>query len=785
MSAPTLDLVYELQSNFGWDSNFATAADREYRRWLRLRAKASDFDTCKLPPSRVVALVWGLHRQWTSNYQRTCNELGGFLHHYPPAMRLHVGMEYDYNSTLRMYREEYNQDPPPLYWGPSILTHPRDPHSSTPHPRNIASVNAPDSPSAGESPSQQRKEMNNSTTSAPTTDFHKPMSPSTSSRTLRNKKLISNLIVPNQTTLTATENVATPTLRVTPLTSFTFQQQQADGSGSGSDNESGSGYGSADGSFAGRRSSITGQDPSTEEGSVLRPLVSGKKRRRGRPSTADYIQSPEKSTKTPIKNPTKTPARRGRPKRSENAKQARTPSKPSPATVEKVVRNATRQAAAPVIITRSSSLVATKGFSSSVATRGTASIPTATPRVAVPGNKNSATSVLANGYDEKVAASVTVNTKPSTPAASNLVKSESNKKVASEPSSFNVLPAPPPIPTIHASGIPFKRPRGRPRKNSSWPRSHGVNYPATSSAAAPVGATAPAKGAREHGSKNKFAGGANGTIPKKTLTGYGLTPQVAPSIAAAAAEAVAARTAKQSNARFASIASANRMVNSTQPGKISYPTGMSTTETTVNHDLSGPAVAGINNMVNQTSVIPKNSSTINSMSVSGTRSGPMTGTPIPFPQPPSFPNTMANTGPPMSGGTALVMESTPLQTTPVMMEVSNINNNSNISHPPPAPTLPTVEDAAIPPAPPSMAMLRNGGNGGTFRKIGAMATGILRLRLKTDGGGLGDVNMGETGATNTVATSSAMVVGVNIGAEMTSTTTEEVNMLTTREMAAE
>lgn len=122
MSAPTLDLVYELTQEFGWDSSFATAAKQEYVRWLTLRAKTHDFESCNLPPSRVVAMVWNLHRQWTLDYSRLCDSLGGFIHHYPPSMRVNVAMEQAYNMTLQMYKNEYKEHAPTEYWGPSICT---------------------------------------------------------------------------------------------------------------------------------------------------------------------------------------------------------------------------------------------------------------------------------------------------------------------------------------------------------------------------------------------------------------------------------------------------------------------------------------------------------------------------------------------------------------------------------------------------------------------------------------------------------------------------------------
>ncbi|CAN8077221.1 unnamed protein product [Agarophyton chilense] len=116
------DLVYELQVELGWEKEFATAARKEYLRYLQLRAKAQDYQACKLTPSRVIAIVWNLHRQWTTDYENTCAALGGYIHHYPPAMRLGLTSEQAYANTVEMYKGHFNEDPPDAYWGVPICS---------------------------------------------------------------------------------------------------------------------------------------------------------------------------------------------------------------------------------------------------------------------------------------------------------------------------------------------------------------------------------------------------------------------------------------------------------------------------------------------------------------------------------------------------------------------------------------------------------------------------------------------------------------------------------------
>ena len=120
MPRPKLDRPYELQLDLGWAPDFSQAAVKEYMRYLQLRAKEQDFHDCKLPPSRLVGMVWSLHRQWTNDYQNTCSKLGGFIHHFPPAMRLSASREQAYSNTFHIYKTQFCEEPPAAYWGAPI-----------------------------------------------------------------------------------------------------------------------------------------------------------------------------------------------------------------------------------------------------------------------------------------------------------------------------------------------------------------------------------------------------------------------------------------------------------------------------------------------------------------------------------------------------------------------------------------------------------------------------------------------------------------------------------------
>lgn len=276
MSTPPLDLVYELQIDLGWDANFAADADKEYRRWLHLRAKAFDFEACKLPPSRVVAMVWNLHRQWTQDYVNVCNALGGFIHHYPPAMRVNIAMEQAYTNTLQIYRTEYNVDPPKHYWGPSMC-----------------------STEVNNDAREENDEPQQFTSDSPlllTDEFNTPRRhPEASPRSLRAKKRSSKI-----------ESEPTRSAPSTPAAGSVTPNGERSSASAGRPSSGGRSI---------RHSRV-------DKSMILRPLGPGERRRRGRPSASDYV--PASQVPTPKKR------RPGRPRR----RPITTPTKPSTDTVE-------------------------------------------------------------------------------------------------------------------------------------------------------------------------------------------------------------------------------------------------------------------------------------------------------------------------------------------------------------------------------------------------------------------------------------------------------------------
>lgn len=230
------DLVYELQVELGWEKEFAVAARKEYMRYLQLRVKAQDFHTCKLTPSRVIAIVWNLHRQWTADYENTCSALGGFIHHYPPAMRMGFASERTYAATVDLYKSHFNESPPDSYWGAPICAKSA---SSTDYLSSLHMPPNADMPSHAHGRARRR-------------------SP----------------------TAAATAAVRTPVAPVDPVMSAAQQPQVHH----------------PDPGAAAIKSETKPAKPKkitrvsrVQQGYVLRPLPPGEKRKRGRPSMSEYI----------------------------------------------------------------------------------------------------------------------------------------------------------------------------------------------------------------------------------------------------------------------------------------------------------------------------------------------------------------------------------------------------------------------------------------------------------------------------------------------------------------
>lgn len=407
MNESPVDLVNELRSDLGWDSTFATAAEKEYRRWLTLRAKASDYYHCQLPPSRVVAIVWSVHRQWTMDYHNTCNQLGGFIHHYPPAMRMTVAMEQAYNLTIQRYRSEFNEDPPASHWGPAIVSQPAADTDST-----RLNKDTPSKPATATAVLHQHTHHNNnnilaSSNNAPNSQGDEdvvmtPQGNSVSSRALRAKKRNVKVVEPNASNDNEITGATTPTTKVkqsasnqnqtpapspatpqkTPSKTQKSQKQTQKQVQSQPSTPSKSTPKSKNRRVSsGSPENLPIRHSRVDKGFVLRPLAPGEKRRVGRPKNKDYLEPSGKekaqasapaqkedeqeqdSPTTPAKafaatarttTPSKASARATRPKRASTAKQSSTtPSKPSAAAVEKVVKNSKNQTSNLAITTRS------------------------------------------------------------------------------------------------------------------------------------------------------------------------------------------------------------------------------------------------------------------------------------------------------------------------------------------------------------------------------------------------------------------------------------------------
>jgi hypothetical protein len=112
------ELVFELVQLLGWPVKFAHGAKRQYLRWLELKTWAKDFRSSRLAPSATVATVWDVHRQWSLDYMATCEGLGGYVHHFPLAMRDEAAKEVAYARTVDAYKTLFGEDPPALFWEP-------------------------------------------------------------------------------------------------------------------------------------------------------------------------------------------------------------------------------------------------------------------------------------------------------------------------------------------------------------------------------------------------------------------------------------------------------------------------------------------------------------------------------------------------------------------------------------------------------------------------------------------------------------------------------------------
>lgn len=277
MTTQSLDLVHELQVELGWTPDFAATAHSEYMRWLRLRAQSGDFQYCKLPPSRVVALVWSLHRQWTMDYENTCSGLGGFIHHYPPAMRMNIPREQAYAATLHTYKTMFKEDPPSSHWGAAIC--PYKPLTSS-SGFAVGNHGVPDPPPRA-LPSLRRSPAKRDTSllSAPTTPTKQKARTAGDSASRRNAAGVSIMTAAASDKSRSASDAARPYRR---------------NSKSGKDDKNlmeGEEETVLDGDDQSIRS--PGRPRKKFSGPsalyMLKPLRPGEKRKRGRPSFSDYV----------------------------------------------------------------------------------------------------------------------------------------------------------------------------------------------------------------------------------------------------------------------------------------------------------------------------------------------------------------------------------------------------------------------------------------------------------------------------------------------------------------
>ncbi|MEL6169616.1 MAG: hypothetical protein AAFR35_13065 [Pseudomonadota bacterium] len=105
----------KLAEQQSWGTKDTEKAIREYRRFLYLTQIAEG----QVTPSNVIDRVWHTHLTFTRNYwDEFCGKvLGKPLHHDPcegdeemPRYRA------QYEATLKLYRDEFGNDPPRLLW---------------------------------------------------------------------------------------------------------------------------------------------------------------------------------------------------------------------------------------------------------------------------------------------------------------------------------------------------------------------------------------------------------------------------------------------------------------------------------------------------------------------------------------------------------------------------------------------------------------------------------------------------------------------------------------------
>ncbi|WP_086933613.1 glycine-rich domain-containing protein [Agarilytica rhodophyticola] len=106
--------VNKLQQQTSWSSDVCDQAIYEYKRFIYLTTVSESV----LTPSTIVDQVWHLHLTFSHCYwEELCTNILGFrLHHNPspPSERETIDNQYQY--TLKLYRQYFQEPHPEAYW---------------------------------------------------------------------------------------------------------------------------------------------------------------------------------------------------------------------------------------------------------------------------------------------------------------------------------------------------------------------------------------------------------------------------------------------------------------------------------------------------------------------------------------------------------------------------------------------------------------------------------------------------------------------------------------------
>lgn len=106
--------LQKLQQQNGWDKGFCLQAIEEYKRFVYLMSVSNT----PITPSVIVDEVWHLHLTFSRNYwDDMCKDLLGCnLHHDPATASEEVTMQNQYDLTLEVYHDTFNESPPKTHW---------------------------------------------------------------------------------------------------------------------------------------------------------------------------------------------------------------------------------------------------------------------------------------------------------------------------------------------------------------------------------------------------------------------------------------------------------------------------------------------------------------------------------------------------------------------------------------------------------------------------------------------------------------------------------------------